>query len=180
MNSIGFGKPFEYIGKDGKRKLTIGLKNLPNDLSKIKRLPSEIIGKLKSIRTQIEQEIIALEGSPSILSAVREISSNHTKIEVINGLETALSIVKNVIKNPGDIRMYRIKRGNPMFFRNLGRLNGSILLMNSIGFIEKCSNDTNNLDDLSSTFVLKSIGSTDDVFDAAFEFPRDSTENRGN
>ena len=47
-------------------------------------------------------------------------SSGHTVPEVRTALETSLSIIRNILQNPKDIRMYRIKKGNPTFHRTLG------------------------------------------------------------
>jgi hypothetical protein len=89
---------------------------------------------LKSRRSEIDEEFVALEGAPSVAAAVREMRTHHSVSVVRTGLETALTIVRNVLTQPKDIRMYRIKRGNPVFHRTLGCLHGCELLMHAIGF----------------------------------------------
>jgi hypothetical protein len=44
-------------------------------------------------------------------------------------------IVRNVLTDPRDLKMYRVKCSNPSFQRNLGRLKSSELLMHAIGFM---------------------------------------------
>ena len=49
-------------------------------------LPVEVESSLKAKRFEIEQEIVALDGAPSVSSSVREIRQHHTLNEVIHGL----------------------------------------------------------------------------------------------
>ena len=56
-------------------------------------------------------------------------------------LETALTLVRNILTQPRDFKVYRVKKGNPTFNRTLGRLKGSALLMQSIGFYSSPSHD---------------------------------------
>lgn len=141
MKAIGFGDPMEVQGSDHNFRLMIGLKGLPMDLSKVHRLPTDIANRLHTKRFEIDQEVIALEGAPSVAAAVRDMLTHHSVVDVRNGLDTALSIVRNVLSQPKDIRMYRIKKGNPAFNRSLGRLHGSALLMNSIGYFSKAMDE---------------------------------------
>ncbi len=187
MKAIGFGETFEVSGGDGKVRTMISLKALPSDLSKVLKLPNEIINSLKSRRYEIDQEIVAMEGAPSVSSAIREMRSKHTIHEVRNAIDTALIIVRNILTQPKDIRMYRIKRGNPQFHSSLGRLHGSDLLMRCIGFSagsdrSKISQDpSENVDalDLSTSgiYVLKSMSTIDMQVDmtsqdlSKFKFP---------
>ena len=157
MKSFGFGTPFNMVGKDGRPRLLLGLKQLPKDISKMNKLPIDVLNHVKSVLYQLDEEIIAMEGSPSITAAIREIRNHCSdQSEVKVGVETALTIVTNVLAQPKDIRMHRIKKGNPIFRRNLGRLEGSELLMNAIGFIQfgsSVEDDHRN----SGAYVLKSI-----------------------
>ena len=54
--------------------------------------------------------------------------------------------------------MYRIKKSNPTFHRNLGRLQGSVLLMNAIGYSGTASSNIVNENDIAA-YVLKSVNS---------------------
>ena len=76
----------------------------------------------------------ALEGAPSVAAALREMRIYHSVAEVRTAAETALTMVRNVLMQPKDLRMYRIKRSNPAFQRHIGRLKHSELLMQAIGF----------------------------------------------
>jgi Ca2+-binding EF-hand superfamily protein len=161
MRAIGFNDPFDAPAKDGSLRRIIGLKGLPLELSKVQKLPADIVNKLASKRIELDNEIISLEGAPSVAAAVREMRINHSIAEVRNGLETALSIVRNVLTQPKDLRMHRVKKGNPVFHRNLGRLTGSVLLMNAIGYADSSTHSQTNNDMIDesviSAYVLKSI-----------------------
>lgn len=134
MRAIGFGDPVDCQSPEGKLRSVISLRTLPTDLSRIPSLPPDILSSLRSKRADIEHEIVALEGAPSVSAAIRIMREVHSLSEVRMGVETALTAVRNVLQHPKDIKMYRIKTGNPTFHRTLGRLHGSDLLMHSIGF----------------------------------------------
>lgn len=147
--ALGFSDPFPIMGKSGESRLMIGLKSLPTDLSRTNSLPPEILNRLHARKNELEQELILLEGAPSVATALREIRAKHGVGDAKLALETALSIVSNILKQPRDLRMYRIKKGNPTFNRNLGQFHGASLLMNSIGFNG----------DSDGAYVLRQIGS---------------------
>lgn len=107
----------------------------------------------------IDLEIAALEGAPSVASAIREIRQHHNSIEVRIGVETALNCVTNVLQHPKDIRMYRVKASNPVFHRTLGHLQSSNLLMNAIGFVGHGdgANIANSKERSFAAYVLKTV-----------------------
>ncbi|KAJ1409004.1 hypothetical protein B484DRAFT_403358 [Ochromonadaceae sp. CCMP2298] len=155
MKAVGFGEPFELRrSADGSSKSVLGLASLPEDVSKLQRLPAEVVNKLAAKRAELDQEMIAIEGAPSVAGAVREMRAQHSLAEVRHGLETALSLVRNVLAQPKDLRMYRIKKANPAFARSLGRLRGHELLMSAIGFHGSASRGGGGDD---TAFVLKSV-----------------------
>lgn len=131
---------------------------LPADVPS--KLSPNFISMLKAKRVEIDQEIAAMEGAPSVSAAVREIRLHHGAQETRVGVETALTFVRNVLTTPHDLRMYRVKKNNPVFFRTLGKLHGSDLLMRSINFIS--AGDSNN----GAVYILKSVGNSDS-FDAS-------------
>lgn len=98
------------------------------------KLPLDLIETVKCRRQEIEIEIVALDGAPSVSAAVRDMRLHHTVSEVRTGVETVLSIVRNVLQDPKDMKLQKVKTSNAAFQRNLGCLNGSELLMNAIGF----------------------------------------------
>lgn len=102
---------------------------------KVDSLPSDVEASLKAKRFEIEQEITALDGAPSVSSSVREIRQHHSLTEAKCAVETALVIIKNLLDRPKDPKVYRIKRGNVNFHRCIGRLDGGLLLMRAIGFV---------------------------------------------
>jgi hypothetical protein len=165
MKAVGFGDPNESLGPDKKMRRTLSLIGLPKNVTKITKLPQQILNNLETKRFEIDQELIALDGAPSVTGAIRLLRENHNIHEVIGAVETALKIVNNIILHPQDIKVYRIKTSNPNFNRQLGRLTGSDLLMRTIGFI---GNDelgttvhTQNLTDESTlkfaAYVLKAM-----------------------
>ena len=139
MRSVGFGDPSDKTAQKNANssniKSIVTLSALPSDLSKTPRLPIELANTVKCKRQEVEAEIIALEGAPSVSAAIRNVRLYHTISEVRTGVETALSIVRNVLQDPKDIKMHRVKISNAVFQRNLGRLRGNELLMNAVGFV---------------------------------------------
>ena len=143
MRSVGFGEPIDSTAQknvnNNNIKSIVTLSAIPADLFKSKnpKLPSVLIETIKCKREEIEAEVIALEGAPSVSAAVRDIRLHHTISEVRTGVETVLSIVRNVLQDPKDMKMQKVKISNAAFQRNLGRLKSSELLMRAIGFIEE-------------------------------------------
>lgn len=153
MRAVGFGDPVENqtdntntaspVKRDGDSvklgcRTTISLKGMSAGFAKAEggqRLPVDLIQSIKSYRVEIEHEIVALEGAPSVSAAVREMRLYNSLREVRNGVETALTIVRNVLNEPKDLKMHRVKRSNPAFQRTLGRLKSSELLMHAIGYL---------------------------------------------
>ena len=166
MKAIGFSNEKQVITEVknndqiiSKTLLVLNLYGL-NSKTKLKTLPNSVVKTLESKRFEIDQETIALEGSPSVASAVREMLQNNPIIEVRDGLETALSIVCNILSQPNNIKLHRIKKGNPIFHRNLGHLENSILLMSSIGFSDASSSSMNEKESTASVYILKTFGSS--------------------
>ena len=186
MRALGFGDPADSClnkanvagpGQEGKERknsvkpsssTTITLKGLSTDLDKGKatvRLPGELLQTIRSLRVEIEQEIIALEGAPSVSAAVREMKLYSRLSDVRTGVETALTIVRNILAEPKDLKRHRVKRSNPAFQRTLGRLKSSELLMHAIGYLGgqnvPCGDSVGDLGRLSGTvnvaFVLHSV-----------------------
>ena len=161
MKAVGFGEPLEILSssKSTVVKKVIMLRGISSaSPSIITRLPHSVRDAIKCHREEIDQELEALEGAPSVSAAINEMRNSCSKDELIAALETAYSIVKNLLISPSDIRKFRVKRDNPTFHRCLGRLNGSSSLMRAIGFVGS-DNDTDR-----GAFVLKSLG---DGFDAS-------------
>jgi hypothetical protein len=165
MKAIGFSNETEIVDNNNNAKSKTHLVLTLNGLTsktKLKNLPNSIIKTLESKRFEIDQETIALEGSPSVASAVREMLQNNSVIsEVRDGLETALSIVSNILLQPSNIKLHRIKKGNPIFHRNLGHLERSVLLMNSIGFTDISSKAMNDAENIMTVYILKSFGTAE-------------------
>lgn len=133
MQAIGFGPPKNLTGADGVVRPLISLRALSAD-SNIRNLPGEVIQSLQMKRQEIDAEIVALDGAPSVSAVVRTMSEKHSPEEVRTGVETSLTFVSNLLATPTDLRMYRVKKNNPYFQRTLGCLEGSELLMRAIGF----------------------------------------------
>jgi hypothetical protein len=134
MTAIGFGSPKNLKGADGVTRPLISLRALADAATVHKKLPSEIVERLQLKRNEVDAEIIALDGAPSVAAVVRTMCDKHGASATRGGVETALAFVSNVLTTPGDLRMYRVKKTNPLFLRTLGNLEGCELLMRSIGF----------------------------------------------
>lgn len=145
MRSVGFGDTTDNtttqknVNNSGNIKSIVTLSALTPDFLKSKntKLPLELIETVQCKRQEIEIEIMAIDGAPSVSAAVRDVRLHHTVSEVRTGVETVLSIVRNVLQDPKDMKLQKVKTSNAAFQRNLGRLNGSELLMNAIGFIRE-------------------------------------------
>ena len=51
-------------------------------------------------------------------------------------LKTALTLIDNVIKLPGDLKRRSIRLGNATFHSRLGRYSGGIGILKAVGFAE--------------------------------------------
>lgn len=155
-----------------KGKATITLSAL-SPVTNTTRLPPAVIVSVTSKRREIEVEVTALEGAPSVWAAIREIRLFHSLVEVRTGVETALSVVRNILQNPKDMKMYRVKMSNAAFQRTLGRLKNSHLLMHAIGYLGG-SDAGGDVKD-SAAYVLSSLSVRASEHTA--EQPKDSGDN---
>jgi Ca2+-binding EF-hand superfamily protein len=151
MKSLGFGEPYEITNAQKAVRRVISLRGIH---SQTKQLNNEILKTLKLRCEELHTELVALEGAPSVAAAIREIRMYHSLPEVRVAVETALKIVQNVLAEPNDVKKFRIKKHNPTFQRNLGRLNGSTLLMNAIGYSAIVAKE-GVIEDDPSAFVLR-------------------------
>lgn len=133
MKAIGFGLPKNLAGADGVIRPLISLRAFASATG-VKKLPADLSQSLQMKRQEIDAEIVALDGAPSVAAVVRSMNEKHNPEDVRTGVETALTFVSNVLATPSDLRMYRVKKQNPFFQRTLGCLEGCELLMRSIGF----------------------------------------------
>jgi len=100
----------------------------------VSQLDSDTLDRLKSRRDDVEQELAALEGVPSVSAALRQIRARHSMTDVKAAADTALLYVINILRHPRDNRVYRVKTANTTFNGRIGRLNGGSSLMEAIGF----------------------------------------------
>lgn len=154
MGAIGFTElsPESHLSGTATLDRQFIILKAAKNLTKESKLPAAVIDSLKGYRSEIEEELAALEGAPSVSSALREIRSNCDAFTLIRAIDTALTIVKNILISPGDSRVYRVKRNNPQFHSTLGRLPGSGSLMRAIGFVG------NDNDVKAAAFVLRPLG----------------------
>lgn len=98
---------------------------------------------LESKLEDIDAELLALDGVPSVAAAIRTIREGDptnplappvTLKNVYGCVDTVLSCVSSLLKNPKDSRLHRVRTTNPTFQRTLGRFYGSPNLMESCGF----------------------------------------------
>jgi len=116
---------------------------------------------------EIDCELQALDGVPSVASAIRQLREGDptdpmgptiTLQQVYQAAEQAFQCVTAVLKNPKDSRLHRIRAANPQFQRRLGKLYGSSALMESCGF-ESIEGGT--------IFALKRLGGSSEVMNFA-------------
>lgn len=159
MRAIGFSEPSDSLGSNGDTISTISIHSLNDKVETVKKMPMDILRILETRRFEIEQEIIALDGAPSISAVIREMKDRHKISEIIEAVETALKIIQNILSNSSDVRVYRVKRINPNFQRTLGRLEGSHMLMLAIGFqySEARTSNTTISTENSGIYYLKSL-----------------------
>ncbi|GMH61970.1 hypothetical protein TL16_g03380, partial [Triparma laevis f. inornata] len=98
---------------------------------------------LESKLEDIDAELLALDGVPSVAAAIRIIREGDptnplappvTLKNVYGCVDTVLSCVSSLLKDPKDSRLHRVRTTNPTFQRTLGRFYGSPNLMESCGF----------------------------------------------
>ncbi|GMH77361.1 hypothetical protein TrST_g9172, partial [Triparma strigata] len=118
---------------------------------------------LESKIEDIDAELLALDGVPSVAAAIRTIREGDptnplavpvTLKQVYGCVDTVLSCVSSLLKNPKDSRLHRVRTTNPTFQRTLGRFYGSPNLMESCGF---------ELIEGGAIFSLKRLSSAEDA-----------------
>lgn len=185
--------------ENSKNKSSFLSNNILKYLSSINSLPIDILRNLRSRRFEIDQEITALEGAPSIASVLRDMKQHHSNYELREAVETGLLLIKNIIMNPKDSRVYRVKKLNPAFHRALGRLIGAEGFMRAIGFVPGANGNITstgpsdsttvernslNMDYNSSVYYLRTLASSDisntgASKDAKYD-PKLSVDSKGN
>ncbi|GMH48764.1 hypothetical protein TrRE_jg2096, partial [Triparma retinervis] len=99
--------------------------------------------EIQSKIDDVEAELKALDGVPSVASAIRTLREGNpadsaalpvSLRQVYFAVEQCLQCVSNLLKNPKDSRLHRIRAGNPAFQRTLGRFYGAAALMAACGF----------------------------------------------
>ena len=99
------------------------------------KLPAELIALLAARRIELENELAALDGVPSVAAALRELRAKGAAAgEVRTAAATALLYVTNALRNPHDPRVHRIAARNLAYRERIGRLAGSQALMAACGF----------------------------------------------
>jgi Ca2+-binding EF-hand superfamily protein len=182
LKAVGFDEvPITKMLDNGTKRSSIFLKALKTLPKQPTHLPDELLISIKSKRSELDQEVAVLEGAPSVSAAVREIRQHHSIVETRVGVETAMSLLQNVLSSPADLRMYRVKKANPTFFRSLGRLQGSASLMRSIGFVSGADTDVGDESSLHNSatnaiYVLKSVGKGENMFDASKQLTKTGSD----
>jgi Ca2+-binding EF-hand superfamily protein len=187
LRSVGFGSPMELHGDTGSKVLIV-LRGLENSITQavtpatssgkkskgkqakapavlhVSGLPTEYRQQLIAKRTEIEAELAAIDGAPTVTAAVRMIREKHSVSETVVGLSCALTLVNNLLLNPKDLRHYRVKTSNAIFSRELGRLHCSSVLMQSVGFVYDVSSTVAQIggkrtEDEPAAYVFRSVSS---------------------
>ncbi|CBJ33221.1 calmodulin-like myosin-light chain [Ectocarpus siliculosus] len=149
---------------------TVGANGKP-----IKAVGAAQLKILRAARDEVDAELLALEGTPSVsasLRALRESPSSSPDTPppaaaVRAAAELLLAYVTNALQDPRNPRVHRVRSGNPAFQRALGRLGGCEGAMTAIGFEPR---------DRGTVFVLREVGAgagkeREEVGTANFRFP---------
>jgi Ca2+-binding EF-hand superfamily protein len=123
MKALGFsqvGKQLVWGGKPGA--------NRSNERTK------QRLKMLKAKCLEIDNELQALDGVPSVAAAVRGMREHASSHDCRQATESALECVNNILKHPGDRRLWRIRSANPRYQRHIGRIRGGANLMVAAGF----------------------------------------------
>ena len=97
-------------------------------------LSKKVLDALEEKCNDIDLELAALDGAPSVAGAVREMKLYNKTRKCRDAADTALVYVNNILKNLKDARCWRVREANPIYQRRIGCLHGSEQLMRSIGF----------------------------------------------
>ncbi|CAM9466188.1 unnamed protein product [Ectocarpus fasciculatus] len=130
---------------------------------------------LRAARDEVDAELLALEGAPSVSAALRALRESPSSspdtpappAAVRAAAELLLAYVTNALQDPRNPRVHRVRSGNPAFQRALGRLGGCEGAMTAVGFEPR---------DRGTVFVLREVGGgagkeREEVGTANFRFP---------
>ncbi|CAM9744831.1 unnamed protein product [Scytosiphon promiscuus] len=111
---------------------------------------------LRAAREEVDAELLALEGTPSVSAALRALRESPSSPDtpappaaVRAAAELLLAYVTNALRDPRNPRVHRVRSGNPVFQRALGRLGGCEGAMTAVGFEPR---------DRGAVFVLREVG----------------------
>ncbi len=118
--------------------------------------PGPLVPKPESFSSQVDAELLALEGAPSVSAALRALRESPSTPDapappaaVRAAAELLLAYVTNALRDPRNPRVHRVRAGNPAFQRALGRLGGCEGAMIAVGFEPR---------DRGAVFVLREGG----------------------
>jgi Ca2+-binding EF-hand superfamily protein len=150
----------------------------------LKALPPAQLALLGAKRSEVEAELAALEGAPSVAAALRSLRSaggggsegqgkGASVREARAAADTALVCVVNVLRNPKDARVFRVKVANPRFHQTVGRLSGGVAVMEAVGFVLVEGGKTLELRMLGPAAASAAAASSPQAVDSAskFKFP---------
>jgi hypothetical protein len=119
---------------------------------------TKLKGALKDIEEAFGEEV----GCPSVAGVVREFQdSRMTEDDIRQALRLAKRLVENVLKTPGDQRVFRVRGTNAVVRRCLTRHEGGPRLLEAIGF--KADGD----DPKTATYALERRGLQQDKPEAS-------------
>jgi Ca2+-binding EF-hand superfamily protein/WD40 repeat protein/serine/threonine protein kinase len=136
MAAVGFSESANKASALNEAAEWLVLEGTANAKAEKKGLPSAQLEVLAERRSEVEAEMAALEGAPSVGAAVRACRAGGASLrEVQAAVATVLLLLSNVLKNPKDPRVFRVKTKNARFATSVGRLAGGIALMEAAGFV---------------------------------------------
>ena len=134
-------------------------------------------------REEVEAEVKAIDGAPSVAATLRAMRlDGATTSETRSAAELVLTYVTNLLLNPRDSRVHRVRIKNPRFQQAVGRLSHGVALMESVGFVLVEAGSVLQLRPISGEMDLD-LGATvskEDGPNPKFKFPKlDDGEKRG-
>ena len=139
MAAIGFGqRVVDATSSSGSKKREwLAVKGTVADARHrpLDRLPGDTVMLLKARLQEIEVSLATHLGAPSVHAALREMREHKCGPgDLKAAADLAHKLVTNVLKNPGDPRVYRVRAENGVLAKAVLRHSGGAALLRSVGF----------------------------------------------
>ena len=139
MRAIGFSQRVVDAANDraSSKREWLAIKGTVSDGRRrpLERLPPETLDLLKARLQDLEAALATHLGAPSVHAALREMKDKKcVGHDLKAAADLAHKLVTNVLKNPGDPRVYRVRAENAVLTKSILRHGGGAALLRSVGF----------------------------------------------